>query len=67
LDGAFDIELVDAGCRSGDGRERQDPPPNLPAPPIYTALQEQLGLRLETVRGPVEMLVIEALQRPSVD
>jgi uncharacterized protein (TIGR03435 family) len=34
-------------------------------PSIFTALQEQLGLRLEPARGPVKILVIEHVQRPS--
>jgi uncharacterized protein (TIGR03435 family) len=35
------------------------------APDIFTALQEQLGLKLESAKGPVEMLVIDSVQRPS--
>jgi bla regulator protein BlaR1 len=38
--------------------------PNGP-PSIFTALQEQLGLRLESGRGPVDMLVIDHIERPS--
>jgi uncharacterized protein (TIGR03435 family) len=34
-------------------------------PTLFTALQEQLGLRLESARGPVEMFVIDSVQRPS--
>jgi uncharacterized protein (TIGR03435 family) len=34
-------------------------------PSLFTALREQLGLRLEAQKGPVEVLVIDSIQRPS--
>ena len=35
------------------------------APALFTALQEQLGLKLESERGPVDVLVIESAVQPT--
>lgn len=42
------------------------PPPIDPdGPPLVTALQEQLGLKVEPTKGPVEVLVIDSVQQPT--
>ena len=38
--------------------------PNAP-PGLFTAIQEQLGLRLESTKAPVEVLVIDRVEQPS--
>ena len=35
--------------------------------PLVTSLQEQLGLRLEAQRGPVEVVVVDHIERPASD
>ena len=42
--------------------------PNVPeGPSIFTALKEQLGLRLEPQKGPVAILMIDRIEKPSVN
>ena len=40
------------------------PDPNAP-PGLFTAIQEQLGLKLESSKGPVDLLVIDKIEPPS--
>lgn len=57
LDGSFDVDLTWApGGVDSTIQDRAS---------IFTAIQEQLGLRLEATRGPVDVLVVDAAGRPS--
>jgi uncharacterized protein (TIGR03435 family) len=67
LDSAYDLELE----WSSDLGLRQAPPGSAGAGELtpdglslFTALQEQLGLRLEPTRGPVDVVVIDRAQLP---
>jgi uncharacterized protein (TIGR03435 family) len=67
LQGGFDIDLE----FTPDPTIYRDgtPPPGVPvdpnAPSFFTALVEQLGLKLEASRAPVEVLVIDRIKRPT--
>ena len=39
----------------------------LPKPDLFAAMQQQLGLRLEATRGPIQTLVIDQVERPSAN
>ena len=41
------------------------PPIDPNAPSLPTELQEQLGLKLETTKGPIEMIVIDSIDQPT--
>jgi uncharacterized protein (TIGR03435 family) len=69
LTGLFDVELhfvrqTFTATRLPDGRP-DAASPDTSALSIFTAIEEQLGLKLESSRGPVEVLVIDSVQKPS--
>lgn len=74
LTGMFDIELQwtpeggapgPFGAGGPGGPEVAPPAADASGPSIFTAIQEQLGLRLESTRGPVEVIVIDSVEKPS--
>lgn len=64
LEGNYDFKLEwtpDLGPSATDGQ----PVDISVGPSIFTALQEQLGLRLKATKGPVDVLVIDHVDKPS--
>jgi uncharacterized protein (TIGR03435 family) len=73
LKGMYDVELTyapDPGI-SPTGRDLPPQPgasapvANSDAPSIFTAVQEQLGLKLEATKGPVDVLVVDSAEKPT--
>jgi len=76
LTGTFDFGLEwtpiageDDGPTTVGLPPRLDEPPSssVEGPSIFTAIREQLGLRLKAARGPVDVLVIDHVERPTPD
>lgn len=66
LSGYARHNVIDKTGLRGDFDFKFDWSPQDPeSPSIFTALQEQLGLRLESEKGPVEFLVIDHAEKPS--
>ena len=73
LKGDFDYKLDwtpdDVGlamARSGDAAPLANETENA-GPSLFTALEEELGLRLEATKGPVEVVVVDRLEQPSAN
>ncbi len=65
ISGSFDVSLEYVPGNNLLARASVDGPPDTAGPAIFTALQEQLGLKLEARKGPVEVFVIGHADRPS--
>jgi uncharacterized protein (TIGR03435 family) len=64
LEGNYDFKLEwtpDPGPPAPDARPVEAPM----GPSLFSAIQQQLGLRLEATKGPVDILVIDGVERPS--
>jgi uncharacterized protein (TIGR03435 family) len=64
IDGKYDVKLEwapDSGSATPGGSNDIAPP----GPSIFTATQEQLGLKLESTKAAVETLVIDHIEQPS--
>jgi uncharacterized protein (TIGR03435 family) len=76
LTGRYDIELSwtpegrgggPAGAPGGAPAPGGFPAPDASGVSIFTAIQEQLGLKLDSTRAPIEVLVIDSVTMPTPD
>ncbi|MBI2686546.1 MAG: TIGR03435 family protein [Acidobacteria bacterium] len=73
IDGRFDIELHWTPEPGQGGGPFGPPPPGTPdaitssdsGPSIFSAVQEQLGLKLESQKGPVDVIVVDSVSKPT--
>jgi uncharacterized protein (TIGR03435 family) len=65
LAGRYDFDLKWTPDESQFGGEVPAPASDAPEPTLFTALQEQLGLKLEAMRGPVDAIVVDRVERLS--
>jgi len=71
LKGKYDVDLKWSPDPNLSGMTPEPPsgtetsPPDPSGPSIFTAIQEQLGLKLEYTKGPEEAIVIAHIERPS--
>ena len=66
IQGRYDLHLQFTPDQSQSAGGAQ-PPQSGDAPSLYTAMQEQLGLRLEAMKAPVDVLVIDHVEQPSAN
>jgi bla regulator protein blaR1 len=48
-----------------DATNNPPPPPDSSGPTLFTAIQDQLGLKLDPQKSPAEVLVVEVAEKPS--
>ena len=66
LTGTFDVHLTWSNLALASAATPGAATPlDLAGPSLFTALQDQLGLRIESAKGPVEVLVIDHIEKPS--
>jgi uncharacterized protein (TIGR03435 family) len=65
LTGTFDFSLE--WSLAPDSAQPLGSQPEDPGPTFLEALQQQLGLKLKSTKGPVDVLVIDHVEHPTVD
>jgi uncharacterized protein (TIGR03435 family) len=65
--GTFDVQLEFAMDDAIAGLPRTPGQPDESLPSVFVAVQEQLGLKLVSTKGPVEVLVIDHIEKPGTN
>lgn len=63
--GLFDLRLDFVADETTPAMPPPPPGTDMPGPSILQAIRQQLGLQLESTKGPVEVIVIDHAERPS--
>lgn len=67
LSGTFDFSLEWTQAVAGDMAVGPNAQSEEPGPSIAQAMKQQLGLKLESTKGPVELLVIDHVEQPTAN
>ncbi len=67
LSGRYDFDLEFTPDESQFGGLGLKGTPESTKPDLFTAMQQQLGLRLEATKGPIDTIVIDRAERPSAN
>jgi uncharacterized protein (TIGR03435 family) len=67
LSGTFDFSLEWTQAVAGDMAVGPNAQGEAPGPSIAQALKQQLGIKLESTKGPVELLVIDHVEMPTAN
>lgn len=67
LSGKYDFDLKWAPDETQFGGSLPIAPSDAPEAPLFSAIQDQIGLRLVATRGPVDALVVDTANHPSAN
>ncbi len=67
LSGNFDFDLSWAPDETQFGGRGATMPADPDSPDLFTAMREQLGLDLRSMKGPVDVLVVDHAEKPDAN
>jgi uncharacterized protein (TIGR03435 family) len=67
LSGRYDFDLEWEPDETQFGGDLPPASDKAASPPLFVAIQQELGLKLEATRGPVDELIVDNAERPAAD